>query len=151
MLRLARRWNQTGQKFAGEPGIARTFFPAHNLIMWVVVVLTYGDLMYRLSRRGFRRVSPELSTLLSITLCLAAFAFKVAFTNAEAPELLKGFKIPFERQLESTPLVTQARAVFMGLGLSLAYNVVAEFRKNTVNNKPDDAGGAVPAFTLLQR
>ncbi|KAI9881388.1 MAG: major facilitator super transporter protein [Pleopsidium flavum] len=146
MLRLTRRWNQTGQKFAGESDIARRFFPAHNLVMWIAVVSTYLDITFRLSRRGFRRLSPGLSTLLSSTLCLVAFAFKMAFTNAEAPELLTGLKIPFKRQLESTPLVTQARAIFTGLGLSLAYTVIAGFRKNKENDKPNDAGGAVPGL-----
>ncbi|KAJ6186346.1 Alkaline phosphatase-like alpha/beta/alpha [Penicillium mononematosum] len=41
--RLLRRWNQTGQKFAAEPDIARTFFARHPEIFWGLLILTYVD------------------------------------------------------------------------------------------------------------
>ena len=147
LLRLSRRWNQTGQKFAGEPDIARTFFPAHNFVLWVAVSATFLDLTYRLSRRGFRQLAPWLGTLFSIILCLTAFLFKVSFTNAEAPELLKDITTPMKRLLENTPLLTQARAVFLGQGLALTYNAALEFRKNRNDVKPSDAGKS--AFAAL--
>ena len=146
ILRLFRRWNQTGQKLAGEPDIARTFFPAHNLTMWVAVTATFLDLTWRLSRRGFRQLAPWLATVISIILCLTAFLFKVAFTNAEAPELLRDIPIPIKRQLENTPLLTQARAVFLSLGLALGYNGALEFRQDRSKNRRDNAGKAAPTI-----
>lgn len=133
--RLIQRWNQTGQKYAGQPDIARTFFPAHRVFMWIAVVATYLNIMYRLSRRGFRWLSPTLAIISSAILCLSALSFKTAFTNADAPELVRGIKIPFERELESISLVTQARIVFAGLSLSLALNVIAESRKNREDDR----------------
>jgi ethanolaminephosphotransferase len=48
--RVLRRWNQTGQKFAAEPDIARTFFPAHPAIFWGLFMITYADAGYHLLR-----------------------------------------------------------------------------------------------------
>ena len=144
ILRLTRRWNQTGQKFAGEPDIARTFFSVHNYSMWYAVVATYAFQMYSLSQRGFRQVSPSLAIVFSIALCLAALTFKVTFTYAEAPELFRGIRVPLERHLESASLVTQARVTFIALALALAYNVVV--RKSTNGGKQNDAGMGVVTY-----
>ncbi len=150
ILRLVRRWNQTGQKLAGESDIARTFFPAHSLVLWAAVAATFLDLTYRLSRRGFRELAPWLATLFSIFLCLSAFRFKLTFTIAEAPELLKDVSIPIKIQLENTPLLIQARVVFLGLGLALGYNGALECRKTRNNNKRSDAGKIAPPLPSLR-
>src|SRR5579862_6240245 len=110
-LRVARRWNQTGQKFAGEPDIAKSFLPLHSLILWGAVLTTYFDILQRLSRRGFRHAPIQISSIVAITLCLAAFSFKVSFTNADAPELVQGFSLALLEGLGDIPLATQARAV----------------------------------------
>lgn len=149
ILRLVRRWNQTGQKFAGEPDIARTFFPAHNFVLWVAVSATFLDITYRLSQRGLRQLAPWLARLFSITMCLTAYLFKVTFTNAEAPELLRDIPIPMRRQLEHMPLLTLARAVFLGIGLALGYNGALEYWKKSNNNKPKDAGKGASAVPYI--
>jgi ethanolaminephosphotransferase len=126
ILRVVRRWNQTGQKFAGEPDIAKSFFPLHNTILWGAVLTTYFDILQRLSRRGFRQASAPISSIVAITLCLAAFSFKVSFTNEDAPELLEGFSRALLEGLENFPLVTQARAVFLGIGVVLVCALLSE-------------------------
>ena len=115
MLRVTRRWNQTGQKFAGEPDIAKSFLPLHNSILWGAVLTTYFDILQRLSRRGLRHAPTQISSIVAITLCLAAFSFKVSFTNADAPELVQGFSLALLEGLEDISLVTQARTVFLGI------------------------------------
>lgn len=124
-LRIVRRWNQTGQKHAGASDIARTSLPAQAWMLWVLVVATYLDLARRLSRRGLPRASRHISAVCSISLCLAAFGFKVAFTHADAPELLLGFPRRLLTLLEAASLLTQARAVFLGLALFLLFTVLA--------------------------
>jgi len=147
IFRLFRRWNQTGQKFAGAPDIARTFFPAHKLVLWLAISATFLDLTYRLSQRGLRQLAPWLAALFSTILCLTAFLFKVNFTNAEAPELLKDIPIPMKGQVVNTPLLTQARTVFLGLGFALGYNGALELRrKNRNKNTRSDAGRIASAF-----
>ena len=131
-----RRWNQTGQKHAGADDIARTFLPAHVWMLWVLVVAAYLDLAQRLWRRGLPRASRHISAICSISLCLAAFGFKVAFTHADAPELLLGFHRYLLRPMEVASLLTQARTVFFGLALFLLVTIVAEFHRRPTAASP---------------
>ena len=117
-LRILRRWNQTGQKRAGEPDIAKTFLPAHNSLLWALVILTYLDVVQRLSRRAISWASRLFSTAAAAALGAAAFGFKIAFTNADAPELLTGVEMFSVGPIENASLVAQARVVFLSsLGL----------------------------------
>ena len=62
----------------------------------------------------------------TIGLCLAGLSFKVAFTRADAPELLGTtwtgnsvlqFLMWLTRPMQGNELVVQARAVFLGVGV----------------------------------
>ena len=59
--------------------------------------------------------SRAIAVSCSIALCLAALSFKVAFTKADAPELLVGLEPLILRPMEESALVAQARAVFIGI------------------------------------
>ena len=115
LLRVIRVWNQTGQKHNGEPDIARTVLPAHNMIMWLVVLVTYLDVIRRLSRRAMPWAFRHFATATSLALGIAAIAFKVAFTRADTPELLQGLEYLVWAPTEEASLVTQARAVFISI------------------------------------
>ncbi|SLM35771.1 Type I phosphodiesterase/nucleotide pyrophosphatase/phosphate transferase [Lasallia pustulata] len=137
MLRIMRRWNQTGQKHAGAKDIARTFLPNHTWILWVLVVATYLDLAQRLSRRGLPRASRQVAAVCSISVCLAAFGFKVAFTDADAPELLLGFRRYLLRPMEEASLLTQARTVFLAIALFLSFTILADVFSRPAAASPD--------------
>ena len=113
-LRILRRWNQTGQKHAGEPDIAKTFLPAHSLLLWVLVILSYLTVVYRLDVRGASWVSSIMTAAAATALVAVAIRFKIAFTTADAPELLAGMDVPSLGLINSTSLVAQARHVFLG-------------------------------------
>ncbi|KAF6223452.1 hypothetical protein HO133_000295 [Letharia lupina] len=119
LLRIVRAWNQTGQKHAGEPDIARTFLPAHNILLWLLVLVTYLDVIQRLSRRAVPWASRHLATAASLALGIAALGFKVAFTKADAPELLEGLGYLCVRPFEQASLVAQARAIFTGIAIMM--------------------------------
>ncbi len=120
LLRVVRAWNQTGQKHAGEPDIAKTLFPAHNFIFWLLVLATYLDVVQRLARRAVPWASRQLSSAASFALGIAALGFKVAFTKADAPELLEGLQFFVLRPLEEASLVAQARAFFSSNAIMMA-------------------------------
>ncbi|MCJ1472837.1 major facilitator super transporter protein [Lambiella insularis] len=147
--RIIRRWNQTGQKHAGEPDIAKTFFPSHRMLLWVLVSITILDLARRLVWHG-SKVS-RLSGILSLLLCLLVFAFKVTFTIADAPELL--FEIPHKiwKPLEGTPLVTQARTVFAGITVFMLFNMYRGLQRKLGSCKtfPDIAWTLHDLLTLF--
>lgn len=119
LLRIVRVWNQTGQKHDGEPDIARTVLPTHNMLLWLLVLVTYLDVIQRLSRRAVPWASRHLATPASLALGIAALGFKVAFTKADAPELLEGLGYFVFRLMEEASLVAQARAVFTSIAIMM--------------------------------
>ena len=124
LLRVVRVWNQTGQKHAGEPDIAKTVLPAHKMLLWLLVLLTYFDVIQRLSRRAIPWVSRHLATAASLALGIAALGFKVAFTKADAPELLEGLGYIALPRTEEPSLVAQARALFTGIAVMVVLTSV---------------------------
>lgn len=114
--RLLRRWNQTGQKFAAEPDIARTFFTRHPEIFWGLLILTYVD-----AGRHLLRSIPIIGILKlgALAPAVLAFTFKLHFVTSESPELLDGTFISqiMKGWPYSLSLVLHARLVFYGLAL----------------------------------
>jgi ethanolamine phosphate transferase 2 subunit G len=114
-FRVIRRWNQTGQKHAGAPDISRSYLTTQPSILWLLIALTFFNVAYNLnseipagSRLQF--IVPLLALLAS------AVGFKISFTAADAPELLTNLvRLPL-KILDRISLITQAKAVFVGLG-----------------------------------
>lgn len=121
---IIRHINSTGQKYAALPSISSTIFPAESWLLWSLTILTYAIISRHLTRRAStwgESNSSQLS-LLPVPVCLAAFAFKVAFTHADSPELLKDFPLlsPLVALTSRYTLVAQARIVFLGIAHMLA-------------------------------
>ncbi|KAK3989493.1 GPI ethanolamine phosphate transferase 2 [Cladorrhinum sp. PSN332] len=126
VTRLIRSWNQTGQKFAGEPDVVKLFLRTNPVLLWSLVILTYlwihQSLVY-----GFSGLPIWLSFAAATGLVLAAFTFKVAFTLEDAPEIVtdpikKVLELSFTTTTTTTTqgavdLISRARAVFIGVGL----------------------------------
>ncbi|KAL8829708.1 MAG: hypothetical protein Q9191_001861 [Dirinaria sp. TL-2023a] len=117
VLRVVRSWNQTGQKRAGEPDVAKSFLPSHNFALWIFVLAAYLDVAQRLAGRSLPKAPRTIAAASSIALCLGALGFKVAFTKEDAPELLLGLDWFVLKPMEEASLVSQARAVFIGIAL----------------------------------
>jgi ethanolaminephosphotransferase len=124
-VRVIRAWNQTGQKFAGEPDIVKTFVYPSPGVLWFLVGATYIWL-HREIVFGFNHIFAPISYACGTGMILAAVTFKVAFTKEDAPELVVGFvrsiaDIGFS---QGHTLIARARAAFVALGAGL---VVAIF------------------------
>ncbi|XRM44552.1 major facilitator super transporter protein, variant 3 [Aspergillus tubingensis] len=110
--RVLRRWNQTGQKYATEPDIARTFFPSHRLILWFLVILTYANtcrhlLAHRLSK---------LWQLYCVAMALSAFLLKLSYVASDSPELLpEALLVLWERGVDGGSTVLFTRLVVVGI------------------------------------
>ena len=121
---IARHVNSTGQKYAALPSITSAVFPAESWILWSSVIVTYAVTSRRLTRRAstWGKGGPSQLSLLPVPVCIAAFLFKVAFTHADAPELLKAFPLlgPLVALTSRYSLVGQARIVFLGIAHMLA-------------------------------
>lgn len=129
MNRVAIRWNQTGQKHAGASDIAKTFLPAHNNWLWFLVISTYAYLLLRLTQRRLPKVIRPIIFVSTLGTIIAAVTFKVAFTAADAPELLAGchFIDRLQKLIHGSPLTSLARCVYVGLSLSTLLLALAQW------------------------
>ncbi|KAH7321472.1 GPI ethanolamine phosphate transferase-like protein 2 [Rhexocercosporidium sp. MPI-PUGE-AT-0058] len=125
VARLARRWNQTGQKWAGEPDIARTFFSEHRLTLWTLVGFTYLWNLQSLAARAFHRFPQTAAAGVSTALVTAALTFKLAFTNEDSPELMAGIaKYMADSEAGAgASLIGRARLAFAAIAIALLYTI----------------------------
>ncbi|KAJ5699785.1 hypothetical protein N7536_002798 [Penicillium majusculum] len=145
--RLLRRWNQTGQKFAAEPDIARTFFTRHPEIFWVLLILTYVDagrhLLGSIPITGILKLGALAPAVL-------AFTFKLHFVTSESPELLDGTFISqiMKQWPYSLSLVLHARLVFYGLAVVVLIGLVG--KRSRVPRAHDTIHEALHIFLMTQ-
>lgn len=140
--RLMTRWNQTGQKFAGAPDIAHDYFPAHHIILWVLILTTYIHISIRFARRTFSNLaSPELAVMTALSLTLPSLMFKLNFTQADAPELVQGLAKDFREFTAQWDLVLQARATFMGIAIAFVAIVLLMWLRGKWIGEEDKARG----------
>ncbi len=149
--RVIRRWNQTGQKFAGADDIVTSgiFHGNSSILLWVVVGATYLDVTNRISThiaRWFVTLSnPQRSRqsgsqpldehrvagmLIALPLCTTAFVFKLAFTAKDAPELTYSITSSLMVWAEGLDLVGLAQTVFGGIALVFACSLFTEYRQS---------------------
>ena len=133
--RFARRWNQTGQKFAGEPDIAKTFFFEHRRILWSLIGTTYLWNLQSLAFRGFSRFPQLVAVVVATTLATAALTFKLAFTNEDSPELMAGIAKSMADNDMGVSLILRARIVFIAIGLAVIYTVISGFNYSKRPNR----------------
>ncbi|EPE06005.1 gpi ethanolamine phosphate transferase [Ophiostoma piceae UAMH 11346] len=132
-VRLLRGWNQTGQKFAGAPDLAKTFLQPNPALLWALVIAVYVVIGYQIIRGFVANGGQYLHigfTIPTVALFVwSAFSFKLVFTYQESPELVGSFARPLvdgileltkigARGGEGATLVSRARVVFSGLGLA---------------------------------
>lgn len=112
-----RRWNQTGQKFAGEPDIVHGFLSLRPKFLWTLILLTYMASFWGLARSSPIKSKAWLSiwTTLCATASVAAFFFKLSFAAADSPELLNDWMLKVVEAGSRFSLVLQARVVFFGI------------------------------------
>ncbi|KJZ73379.1 hypothetical protein HIM_07173 [Hirsutella minnesotensis 3608] len=126
-LRLARSWNQTGQKFAGEPDIVKLFLVPNPWLVWALVGLTYSLVTVQIlhNMRGL----PRLAVLfLCVALSLASLTFKLAFTAEDAPELVTGLAKSVNDMLQGPSLIYRARVVFVLIVVIATFSVYKGIR-----------------------
>jgi len=130
-LRIVRRWNQTGQKFAGESDIARTFLSTHTELLWGLIAATYIWNAQMIGTLGFPRLPRRTATVLAVVLMVLAVTFKLAFTNEDAPELISERAMTILHFSAGWDLITRARIVFQSIAICLVFTIGCEFFYDT--------------------
>jgi ethanolaminephosphotransferase len=128
LLRVAHRWNQTGQKFAGADDIAHSWLPQHKTVFWTLILVTYFWNCYALASQGFPHLPRQFRKAGSQMLMLFAATFKLAFTYEDAPELLDNYALWLMGKTAGFTLVARARTVFIALAAAVVQVVVTEYR-----------------------
>jgi ethanolaminephosphotransferase len=147
--RVIRRWNQTGQKYAGADDIVNSgIFHGNSFVLWSLVGVTYMDVTLRLVRHIARSIATfdgdqkgnveiestdqhrMMGTIAVLPLVGTAFVFKLAFTAKDAPELSYGMTGSTMEAVEALNLVGLARMVFGGLALSGTWIAFAEWQRS---------------------
>lgn len=146
--RLVRGWNQTGQKFAGEPDIVKMFLHPEPVRLWALIGITFLWL-HRELLQGFDGLPASLSITGTTGLVLSAFTFKLAFTNEDAPELVAGFARSLVDLTHGSSLVVRAQAVFVGLALAAACVFYFIATRNRVSKRVSAVETLHHLYTLL--
>lgn len=142
--RAIRGWNQTGQKFAGEPDFVKIFLYPNPVLLWCLVILTYLVVGQELTQ-GLDGLPGPTNNLLSVGLTVAALTFKLAFTNEAAPELVVGLPKTLADMTQGISLVVRARAVFIGLLLATTCVMLLIFtKKRVLSQSTSKQGGSIP-------
>lgn len=141
VIRVMRAWNQTGQKQAGEPDIVKGFLHGHYYVLWILVCMSYSVTAAKMLSNSQGLTERSASLVLTMLLCLGGFAFKVAFTMADAPELLGMLPMAQHRTQTSLDLTTQARALFSGMLIFCLGNYPSGQRRSSYTRS--DRGSAI--------
>ena len=128
---LTKRLHQTGQKHSGSPHdlLTQLLLP-YPYLLWTLIFATYILYSRRLSSRASTRwlrtsaihSGPSFIGAIPVLIVISTLAFKVAFTAADAPELVENIVVlrPLLAIVKNYPLVNLARLGFMGLAQMLA-------------------------------
>lgn len=119
-LRIMRSWNQTGQKYAGEPDIVKMFLLPEPGTLWLLLSATYVLISFKILPL-LGNLPYAVSTGLTSLLISTALSFKLAFTVADAPELVVGAARVLHSMFQGQSLLFRARLVFGLLSLSGTY------------------------------
>ncbi|OAA71885.1 Alkaline-phosphatase-like, core domain protein [Akanthomyces lecanii RCEF 1005] len=122
-IRITRSWNQTGQKFAGEPDIIKIFVHQYPAALWMAIIAMYGITWSRMLP-SLESIPFIAATSITSVLISSAFTFKLAFTAADAPELVVGFAKTLNDKFEGQSLLWRARVVFIVLSLLFTLAIV---------------------------
>ncbi|KAF2719617.1 alkaline phosphatase-like protein [Polychaeton citri CBS 116435] len=142
--RFSMRWNQTGQKHAGEPDISHTYFAAHHVQMWLLVLATYVTFGFGLAKQTFKGVVlHELGSFFAILVVMPAVVFKLNFTQADAPELVQGLGEGLRDATSALDLIVQAKIVFALLAVVIVMVVMGIVTTKRVNVGSGTGGRAL--------
>lgn len=123
VLRVLRGWNQTGQKYAGQPDLLKTYLIPNPSLLWSLIMCEYFHVLIRM----FRHLSDLLKSKLlaglwTLLITPVALGFKMAFTAQDAPEISPYSRLDARlishvaKGLLEMSLAQRAQLVFIAVG-----------------------------------
>jgi len=136
ILRIARRWNQTGQKHAGASDITKDFLSENVNLLWFLVLFAYTDMFSRTVKSTFRNIPGRVAGFIfGFSTIGAALTFKLRFAAQDTPDLIANWLKPLALCIEELDmsLVSLARTTFISLSTIILYTILFETRKKGPN------------------
>jgi ethanolaminephosphotransferase len=136
LLRVSRRWNQTGQKHAGASDIAKDYLSQNVSVLWYLVIATYTKLFSRLTRHTFRRIpGRSAGFIFGFATIASALTFKFSFAAQDTPELIAPWlkHIAIYLQELDMSLVSLTRTTFVAIVIIALYTIFFENRAKASN------------------
>ncbi|RKF63371.1 GPI ethanolamine phosphate transferase 2 [Erysiphe neolycopersici] len=132
LLRIAMRWNQTGNKFIGEPDIAKSYLLKHSTMLWLLVTISYLWNLSSLQHQIRHLKSPKFDIII-ITMSTAALILKISLTDEDSPEII-GDWLRFIANLNfGIPIVIRVRLLFLILSVILFFAFTLRLRQRTTS------------------
>lgn len=117
-----RRWNQSGQKYAGASDLAGLVLPSYPTLTWILVFITFGNLARSLLQDSLPSQGWSLryfSRPMAMLLFTSSLSFKLLFTLDDSPEMLGQSAFAVAENIQSRPvLAVLASPLFAFLTIS---------------------------------
>lgn len=139
LLRVSRRWNQTGQKHAGASDIAKDYLSGNANVLWYLVIATYTNMLARLTRHTFRRIPGRSAAfILGFATIASALTFKLSFAVQDTPDLIAPWLKDTALYLQELDmsLVSLTRTTFVAIVIIAFYTIFIENRAKAPNSRP---------------
>jgi len=107
----------------------------HLNILWSLVGITYMWNLNSLVTVAFAQLGQLLAGTVGSALTTAALTFKLAFTDADSPELLTETLRALAGLEFGGSLVMRARLVFVGIAAALVFTITDGFRSTKRPNR----------------
>ncbi|CAN6674864.1 GPI ethanolamine phosphate transferase 2 [Trichomonascus vanleenenianus] len=125
LVRIIRGWNQTGQKYAGGPDIAKYLeLDQNSTVLWFFITLYYAQLTERLWRSCFSDVNSMAGFVFSFTTTVSSLMFKMHMAY-EAGDAVPSIVAKLVESGEDNPdmLISLARLSFFTIGVGALYQL----------------------------
>jgi ethanolamine phosphate transferase 2 subunit G len=121
---VIRRWNQTGQKFAGASDIVKSILLRRPNLLGILVTATYSLAGVSLHQRTFSLDGNFPKIIWSVFLVAAAFIFKLSVTAEAGDHLPPWLDCIHKDWLLGETLVARARIAFVALTLASLWHSI---------------------------
>lgn len=128
-----RRWNQSGQKYAGASDIASFFTAEHKNLLWLLVTATYMQTGLQIYARGAVYFTGSRKTAFYyfvVMQVIVAFAFKALFTLNDDPDLVPDLVMRLLAAYQVFTLTALARLIF---GMALVSIVLVVLSRRNIS------------------
>lgn len=123
LVRTAMRWNQTGNKFAGQPDIAKSFLLKHYRMLWLLVMISYLWNLFSLQSQRHNYLQSTVFDIITILISSAALSLKIALIDEDSPEIISDSLRSIANLSLGLSTVFRVRLIFFIMSVLLYFTI----------------------------